>query len=308
MTRAPEPMPHLYRMSGLVVASEVELPGAIALTGPAEIDVRLRIGEVSPGLAAPRLSGPDWWLDGRDFLMDLPEIGRFLARDGREIVVDPAPGQSIPDVLPFAVGTTFGALLHQRGALLLHASAVTRGGRAHLMCGHSGIGKSTLAAALVGAGCGFLGDDVAAVEVRDDGEVVVHPDGRMLRLYRDSIARTGLGEAVGPALRSKVDKYFVTPPTAVETAAPLASVQVLEAASATQPVGIRRLSPVTAAQSLLRHAYRRRLALASGVDLAARTATLLARVPVNQLVRPADLARIDETVAMLIARWDAAEG
>lgn len=50
------------------------------------------------------------------------------------------------------------------GRTPLHASAVVRDGRAWAIVGERGSGKSTMAALLVRAGCGFLADDLLVVE------------------------------------------------------------------------------------------------------------------------------------------------
>jgi hypothetical protein len=72
----------------------------------------------------------------------------------------------IGQVLPFA------ALLH--GLEVFHASAVEIDGRAVLLCGGSGLGKSTLALNMHLAGAGFLADDSVAIEA-DEEQVLAHP-------------------------------------------------------------------------------------------------------------------------------------
>ena len=54
----------------------------------------------------------------------------------------------------------------ERGAyaVALHAAALVRNGRMLLLCGHPGAGKTTLALALVQAGFGFAGDDLALLD------------------------------------------------------------------------------------------------------------------------------------------------
>lgn len=305
------PPPHRYRMSGLTVASEVPLPGAIPLaeTDAAPVDATLRLGDAPERLDDPLQQGAEWSIDDRRFLLSLPDIGRFMAADGRELIASPAPGVTAQDALPFVIGTTFAALLYQRGAWLLHGSAVIHRGRAFVFCGDSGVGKSTLAAALCRAGCGFAVDDICAVDHPAGGEPIIRPDGRMLRLFSDSIRHAGLDDAVGPPVRQCIDKFHVTPPpAAAETpdAVPLAAIYLLNDATPVRPPGIEKLAPVTAAQALLRHSYRRRLALAySGQGRpAARTAALLSHVGIYRLIRPRDFSRIGETVARLQTHWD----
>ena len=85
---------------------------------------------------------------GEKFLLRVPRLARFLIAHGREIDVELEPDAKQRDALGFVLGTSFGVLLHQRGAFVLHGAAVASDGRAIVICGESGAGKSTLAAAL----------------------------------------------------------------------------------------------------------------------------------------------------------------
>jgi hypothetical protein len=59
-----------------------------------------------------------------------------------------------------------------RGGAMLHCACVVRAGRAHLLLGHSGAGKSTISALAAAEGMTVLSDDVNVVERRGDGFVV----------------------------------------------------------------------------------------------------------------------------------------
>jgi hypothetical protein len=72
----------------------------------------------------------------------------------------------IAQVLPFAATV--------RGLEVLHAGAVVIGGRALLLLGASGAGKTTLALALTQLGAGFLADDAVALE-RAGERLLAHP-------------------------------------------------------------------------------------------------------------------------------------
>ena len=74
-----------------------------------------------------------------------------------------------------------------KGHAVLHASAVEFRGSAVLALGDSGVGKSTLAAALVRAGGRLISDDAVVISDTRNGDLVVHPLARDLRLYGDSI-------------------------------------------------------------------------------------------------------------------------
>ena len=144
-----------YRVSGLSVASEIALPGLIAGGPERTAQVTIRRGPVPESLRAASASGPTWQIAGKQFLLRIPDIARFLLTDGSEIVVAPETEAGAADIPIFILGTAFGILLHQREHIVLHASAVRVGDKAVLFCGSSGAGKSTLAAALAQRGYRF---------------------------------------------------------------------------------------------------------------------------------------------------------
>ncbi|MBX9635174.1 MAG: hypothetical protein K2X44_09355, partial [Magnetospirillum sp.] len=139
----------------------------IAAGNISQPDVRIRCGAVPEALEGERHVGPTWQIAGASFLFQVRQVARFLVTGGSEVVVDLHPSASNADAAPFLLGTTFGALLHQRGQLVLHAATVSYRGRGLALCGVTGAGKSTLAAALCQAGCDFVGDDVAAIHFDD---------------------------------------------------------------------------------------------------------------------------------------------
>ncbi len=59
-----------------------------------------------------------------------------------------------------------------RGGAMIHSACVAKAGRAHLLLGHSGAGKSTISALAAAEGITVLSDDVNVVERRADGFVV----------------------------------------------------------------------------------------------------------------------------------------
>ncbi len=64
-------------------------------------------------------------------------------------------------------------LVRSRGLYLIHASAIGRGGRAALITGQSGVGKTTTMLTCVAAGFQFLGDDTTLLQRTTTGAVDV---------------------------------------------------------------------------------------------------------------------------------------
>src|ERR1700761_1113005 len=179
---------HNYLICGLSVASELELPGAIPQSAPATpADVSIRRATLPTALGDAPERGPNWQIAGESILLHVPKVARFQITDGRDIAVEIAAGSREQDAGAYALGAVFGILMHQRGALVLHGSAVARNGEAIAICGHSGAGKSTLAAALCRAGATFVTDDICAIDFDGHGRPCVFPDGRRLKLWQESI-------------------------------------------------------------------------------------------------------------------------
>jgi len=296
---------HYYCMSGLSVASELEVPGAIPLSGSfADADVTIHVGPITVRVEKSPLQAPFWTYDGETFLMELDDIGRFAAIDGKILQLEPAPGVRAEDVLPFLTGTALGALIYQRRGMLLHASTVTLNNAAYAFCGDSGIGKSTLAAALCARGCTMAGDDLCRVDLGPPP--TMFPDGRMFKLTDTAIDQLNLNACRGAAVRSAISKYYVMPNAAAEQKVPLTRIYILGIlpgkASAAR---LRRLAPVDAATHLFRHTYRRPIAraLLGGSHLARWSAALLPHVEIWHLACPRNFEKLYETVETLLAQW-----
>ena len=78
------------------------------------------------GVGGATASGPTWEMAGEIFLLRVPRLARFRITAGRDIDVETEPGVSDHEVAGFVLGTAFGILLHQRGALVLHGAAVAK--------------------------------------------------------------------------------------------------------------------------------------------------------------------------------------
>jgi hypothetical protein len=295
-----------YRVSSLDVAADVDLPFAEPGHAGPEPDVTIRRGDVPSVVAPATASGPFWTMDARRLLLTVPGVMRCLVADGREITYEPASGIDAADVVPFVMGTAFGVLLHQRGLLVLQASAVMVDGHAVLVCGPSGSGKSTLAAALSQRGFPILADDVCVIEFDQAGAPCVRPESRYVRLWGRTIGTLSLEARKGPPLRSAIQKFYVDAGTpAVEEACPLRAVYRLQAAGGPHRAGIVRYNPAEAAITLRRCAYRPRYVAASGrrAEQFQHVARVAGRAGVFDLRRVLTFDALPGTVDALAAHW-----
>jgi hypothetical protein len=251
---------YLYRVCGLAVATDFELPGLVPSPAGEAPDVTVARDAVPAALPGATHRGPAWQASGERILLDVPGVARFLISGGDRIAYEPAPGRDAHDFAAFLLGSALGALLHQRNCLVLHGGAVEVNGRAVVFCGPSGAGKSSLVARLCGEGYPLVADDVCVIRFDAAGRPVVYPDGRRLKLWADSVEHLELQANAGDRIRRGIEKFWVEAPSRPAAAAlPLDRVYFLREARPPHAAGIDPMSLLEAAETLRCHAYRPRL-------------------------------------------------
>jgi hypothetical protein len=242
-----------YQVFGLRIRSEIRLPELFPASGAGDPDVTIRCGSIPGGATAKHIEG-----DGDSLILNISDVARFRIDGGRNILVDPAPGVPERNIRLFLLGSTFGALLHQRGLLPLHSNAIELDGRAVAFMGESGAGKSTLAAWFHDRGHRIVADDVCVVRFLADGRAVTVPGLPRLRLWQEALEATG--REAGNFQRSYVgdddwNKFDVpiTRQTAASAELGLSAIYVLEQGNAFE---IRRIEGLAAAEAIFAHTYR----------------------------------------------------
>jgi hypothetical protein len=288
-----------YSVFGLRVRSEIPLPELFeAEPGNADVTITLGepadLGELEHGLHA---------FEG-DLLFVEPEVGRYRIAGGNEIVVQPRPDVPERNVRLFLLGSAFGALLHQRGLLPLHANAVEIGGKAAAFMGPSGEGKSTLAAAFHDRGHRILADDVCVIDLDAGARAMVRPGLPRLRLWKDSMEQSGRDAAQFDRSYAGIDtfeKYDVplAPESAVIAPVELAAAYLL---ASDEQLEIAPLTGIQAAEAVFANTYRGAFVSTAGREHShwAACVRLVRSVPVFQIARPRDLEALGDQCRRII--------
>ena len=196
-----------------------------------------------------------------ELLITFPEVARYRVTNGKRIEIALLSEDAHSTAAFFLMATPFGALIHQRGELPLHASAVVPpgGDRALLIAGHSGAGKSTLAAAFAKRGWTVLNDDVSRI-YNIGSNVKVWPGFAALKLWQQSCDLLKLDSASLPATRGKKQKYFWQASGSHHEPLPIAAIVELKyIPNSSNATKIRQAKGGEAIQLLIEQTFRPRL-------------------------------------------------
>lgn len=193
----------------LQVDSDLDLPELRRVESDRAADIIIRQGRVAAasadvaGTLAAYINGEPMRL-----WLDMPQAVRLEITDGRCITYDRYPGVEDNEVRLFVLGSGLGAIMMQRGHILIHGNAVVAPNQsgAIICIGDSGAGKSTTAIAMMQRGLQVLTDDVCPLT--DDG--VVLPGMPRAKLWQNTAHQLGIDTGTLSRIR-RADAKFNLP-------------------------------------------------------------------------------------------------
>lgn len=230
-------------------------------------------------------------------------VGDLLIEQGRRIVVVPGSGAADDALRLFVLGAGLGVLLHQRGLLILHGSAVAIQDRIVGFIGAKGAGKSTTAAILQQRGHPLVADELLVLRFDAESRPLVMPGPSQLRLWADALTHIGGNPARAVPVRAGIDKFNVSASRVASEALPLHSLYLLDAEG---PLAVQPIYSSERLLSLIPNLYVSRFGTPffKSTDAAypfQQLNLLLKYTAIKRLVRSPDLGR-SEAIARLIER------
>ncbi len=299
-----------YRGYGLSLVSELELPEYLPapVADDPDIWIRLDAGALDAWEGSAGAVGEFIPCPRGGHLLRVSDVAVYHVSGGAYIRIGVEPGADPGLVRLFTIGSAMGMALHQRGILVLHGATVARGGQARILVGDSGAGKSTLAARLGRAGYAVLGDDTMALWNAPEGRAGkwLWQGSRVFKLWEDSIEAMGVGVEGLTRLGNRTDKYYVpNPGPAADAGVELAEILVLETGDG--PPRIEPLDGIRALQAVAVNTYRPEYVglLGREAEHFRQCGELARDVPVSRLIRPWGLPLIEQTLDLVLSRWDA---
>jgi len=318
---------HAYRAYGLSLSSNVPLPWFSTARPVREPDVSIQLGRLPARFSLrrllqqkpwriahnPYLPDADWltvWQDSENdyFCFRWSNGATFLVnRCGSGVWAIWPKRISIGEILAYLAGNMMSFVLRLHGYVCLHACAVAVDGRAVLLGGCQGAGKSTLAAAFAACGYAVLDDDVAALKA-DGDQILVYPGYPRIGLWPRSVeALLGPGKNLPRVLPHEEKVYLPLGRGRYKfssTPMPLGAVYIMgdRVANGSSP-RFDAAGGASAIVALLANNYG---VLPPGGETRAAEFRLIARaaqLPVRQVHRWPDLARVGELCEAILANF-----
>jgi len=277
--------PYRYHAYGLDILSQLPVTG-FELAMITHADVTIRLGDVPESIPDVKNKGVLYQSTNTEFLLQIDQVASYHVLNGTEIIVQLLGSSSPADVSAFISGTVFGALMHQRHMLPIHASTVVYNDKCLVFAGISGSGKSTLAAAVVRAGGLLVADDISVIDFSGDSPAVC-PAFPMIRIWEDSLKHLGIPWHGLEPVRGELRKFYMPVPLFHRSQTPIHRIFILGTHNQ-EKIEIKELHGVDKFRVLKKHTYLFRGIPGTGLEqnhfmLANQLAT---KVQVTLITRP----------------------
>jgi hypothetical protein len=302
--------PVLYRAYNLTIASCLD--GLPLLLGYGNPDLVIQYGDVPDELPHATTRTPYFHAAPGEAILYIPNVAKYWIQDGHSITIQRHSDVSDEQVCTFLLGSAFGALLHQRGLLVLHGSAIARSltesidTGAILFLGRSGAGKSTLAAAFQQQGYAVMTDDICAIAVQDTLSYL-YPGYPHIKLKQDACEKLGYAPEDYPRLNDYDDLKYRLSPKHTIPAQPICvkKIYVLVPSSHRQ-ISLKPVEGAAQFAELSRQTYR--LTLLNGMGYSKQhfqhCAQIANQVPIVRAIRPSHGFFLQELVSGIQADLD----
>jgi hypothetical protein len=295
--------PYRYTLFGLNIFTQMAFPEFDTFENPTLVngDVFIFFDDVPEHLGDAHQKRPWFETATGCLLVHPPGIGRFLVDRGCQIRVNSGPNASESVFKSFLFGWGLAAILHQRGYLPLHASAVATNQGVIVFCGKPGAGKSTIAAALNKYGFELVSDDKLAVVLQDQN-IMVYPSFPQLRLWDDAIKHLEISMDGALPLADDAEKFIVPMLSSfTNRVLPLRAVYILTP-SDVENVNIIRLQGMEKFNVLMLHTYGRRFLSGLGVQAGhfQLASSVASKIQVAKIFRPCDRFALDDLVELVV--------
>jgi len=202
----------LYKSFGLFIKSEIEIPELPFFEGDLnneQVQVKIRWGKIPEFKGDFETNGATFQSSSNKTLIHCDGVAKYLVQNGSEIIIERFKNSDLKDLRVFLLGSSLGALLHQRGIVPLHGSTIKFREKAIIFAGFAGSGKSTIAAQMMLKKYQIMGDDIAPIDLNQESNPIVHPSVLRLKIWSDTFQKIGYQPPPLESIRKSMNKFFL---------------------------------------------------------------------------------------------------
>lgn len=299
---------HFYRVYGLVVDSELELPELVPIAEqPAQVSIRY--GDVPVPRPEERQRWYFYSAERRELIFYAGGVAAYLITDGSRITIERRLGFDAsappPDIRLWLFRSAFAALLHQRGLLPLKGASVSAPAGVWVFTGGSGEGTSMLATFLHRRfDWGLVSDDISVID-QSGARPMVQPGPRKLKLWPDALPCLDIdADQAVRDLRTMDKAQLYLSADGDHQPAAFHALVTLDSGDNDDAPGIRRLSGLEAFQACLGAVYRPSMQhhFKLPQQCLAELAQLCRSIAVYRFTRPRSLDDFERNIAPLVSQ------
>lgn len=182
---------YYYSVYGETVVCDFEIPELRKIEPTDQVTMEVCLESI-PEEILSGYSNPNQIYASKDKVcFRIEKVGYYYIQEGTRISIQCFENFDPYSRKTFTLGSAMGIALILKGRIPIHGGTVSHHGKALIVTGDSGAGKSTISTALRFAGMGFVADDVSVLDRSEDGIWMVQPAYPQAKLCRDAALHFG---------------------------------------------------------------------------------------------------------------------
>ena len=292
---------YYYKVYGLNVESDIEMPELLKIDRDNKIDVVVKYGEIPKEMLNKIPEGRWFHLEEDFFVFRIENVAKYFVKNGSEIIIEPFDFANKDDVRIFTLGTSFGILINQRNNIAIHGGSILINDEAIILTGHMGAGKSTLTNAFRHNGYRFLCDDVSVLDNKKE-EIFVVPAYPQQKLCKDAMDKMGYDIEKFKKIDDDRDKYCIPVHDSFEKdPRKLSAICEIELVEADNDVEVKEIFGQEKFFSIMRNIYR--IELIRTMDMKkeyfSKCLDIAKNIRVFKVKRPKEKFTVDEQIRLI---------